>query len=105
MIDTDKYEGHSPQEKWHIDESSVGMGKGFVGSLCLCELCQDEVYLEGSNERELCDEVKANLRLMADVPLFLAEVKRLREVIKEIAQHDAKEYWSYELLQTVEMIE
>ena len=38
MIDTDKYEGHSPQEKWHIDESSVGMGKGFVGSLCLCEL-------------------------------------------------------------------
>ena len=82
MIDTDKYEGHSPQEKWHIDESSVGMGKGFVGSLCLCELCQDEVYLEGSNERELCDEVKANLRLMADVPLFLAEVKRLREGIK-----------------------
>ena len=83
MIDTDKYEGHSPQEKWHIDESSVGMGKGFVGSLCLCELCQDEVYLEGSNERELCDEVKANLRLMADVPLFLAEVKRLREGIEK----------------------
>ena len=35
----------------------------------------------------------------------LAEVKRLRELIKEIAQHDAKEYWSYELLQKVEMIE
>ncbi len=36
---------------------------------------------------------------------LLAEVKRLRELIKEIAQHDAKEYWNYELLQKVEMIE
>ena len=94
MIDTDKYEGHSPQEKWHIDESSVGMGKGFVGSLCLCELCQDEVYLEGSNERELCDEVKANLRLMADVPLLLAEIKRLRGIIGGIVT-DMDEDWRF----------
>ena len=94
MIDTDKYEGHSPQEKWHIDESSVGMGKGFVGSLCLCELCQDEVYLEGSNERELCDEVKANLRLMADAPLLLAEIKRLRGIIGGIVT-DMDEDWRF----------
>ena len=94
MIDEKKYEGHSPQEKWHIDESSVGMGKGFVGSLCLCELCQDEVYLEGSNERELCDEVKANLRLMADVPLLLAEIKRLRGIIGGIVT-DMDEDWRF----------
>ena len=43
--------------------------------------------------------------LLARMFPLIEEVKRLRELIKEIAQHDAKEYWSYELLQKVEMIE
>jgi len=44
-------------------------------------------------------------RLLEQREELLTEVKRLRELIKEIAQHDAKEYWSYELLQKVEVIE
>ena len=63
MIDTDKYEGHT-EGPWVVnnpddDESlifSVGALK-FVSS--------------------------ANTRLMADAPLLLEEVKRLREALKE----------------------
>ena len=80
MIDTDKYEGHTPADDWE---------KHLVDALF---------------ETEFPMTYQDN-QLMADAPLLLEEVKRLREVIKEIAQHDAKEYWSYELLQTVEMIE
>ena len=47
----------------------------------------------------------SGIELEIAVQDLLAEVKRLRELIKEIAQHDAKEYWNYELLQKVEMIE
>ena len=65
MIDTDKYEGHTPAP-WEVnnpddDESlifSVGALK-FVSS--------------------------ANTRLIADAPLLLAEVKRLREAIADVA--------------------
>ena len=52
------------------------------------------------------DDLLADSMVIKDgINELLAEVKRLRELIKEIAQHDAKEYWSYELLQKVEMIE
>jgi len=85
MIDTDKYEGHNAP--WKVIE------------------CIADIRVVGE-----LNEIDA--QLIADAPLILqaliderAEVKRLRELIKEIAQHDAKEYWSYELLQKVEMIE
>ena len=108
MIDTRKYEGHTPAPwrgqvdtdgKTEFDEhGSVWKGKDVIA------LVDDQA----------CDEMfpDADLNLIADAPLLLQaynekceEVKRLRELIKEIAQHDAKEYWSYELLQKVERIE
>ncbi len=108
LIDTDKYEGHTPAPwrgqvdtdgKTEFDEyGSVWKGKDVIA------LVDDQA----------CDEMfpDADLNLIADAPLLLQaynekceEVKRLRELIKEIAQHDAKEYWSYELLQKVERIE
>ena len=82
MIDTDKYEGylaHLEYELWAFT---------------------DFMNINATHEERCATDA-----LLNDAPLLLAEVKRLREVIKEIAQHDAKEYWSYELLQTVEMIE
>ena len=106
MTDSSRYKGHTPAEEWG-----------------------DIVYADGYRSIFLDDDVYAtdtDCRLMADAPLLLEdlkklqkmyahsmeerlllreEVKRLRELIKEIAQHDAKEYWSYELLQKVEMIE
>ena len=87
MIDTDKYE-------WD--------------SKCRLVVIDGELFQRGANgdyhiSQQLHD--KAVAQIVADAPLLLEEVKRLRELIEEIAQHDAKEYWSYELLQKVEMIE
>tara|TARA_A100001201_G_scaffold13925_1_gene16981 strand:- start:152 stop:388 length:237 start_codon:yes stop_codon:yes gene_type:complete len=78
MIDLNKYEGHSDSIKqWRLYSQYA-----------------IPIWVD-----------KEDKKLIADIPLLLEEIKQLRELIKEIAQHDAKEYWSYELLQKVEMIE
>ena len=51
MIDTDKYEGHTPAEHWDFSTWGITMPTGF----------------------------DADARLIADAPLLLEEVKRLRE--------------------------
>ena len=59
MIDTDKYEGHTPAEEWG-----------------------DIVYADGYRSIFLDDDVYAtdlDTQLMTDAPLLLEEVKRLRE--------------------------
>ena len=61
MIDTDKYEGHAPAP-WQVDDE-VGL-----------------VIKHGERPHDYVDmENKANAQLMADAPLLLEEVKRLRE--------------------------
>jgi len=55
MIDTDKYEGHTPAPwKWIIDDKDTYLS------------CFD-------------NDIKADENLIADAPLLLEEVKRLRE--------------------------
>ena len=69
MIDTDKYEGHTPAEEWG-----------------------DIVYADGYRSIFLDDDVYAtdlDTQLMTDAPLLLAEVIRLRSFI---AHHDGDEY-------------
>ena len=56
MIDTDKYEGHTPADAWRHADGSVN-------------------YMPPMNNT-------ADVELIADAPLLLAEVKRLRETIK-----------------------
>tara|TARA_R110000824_G_scaffold15306_2_gene64518 strand:+ start:8501 stop:8752 length:252 start_codon:yes stop_codon:yes gene_type:complete len=59
MIDTDKYEGHTPAEEWG-----------------------DIVYADGYRSIFLDDDVYAtdlDTQLMTDAPLLLAEVKRLQK--------------------------
>ena len=74
MINTDKYEGHTPAPwLWCEDE---GLDLVVAGDQC----------------RTVIEEVKAlntdaDARLMADAPLLLAEVKRLREGIEEMAEY------------------
>ena len=93
MIDTDKYEGHD---------------------LSTDEKMSDAIeYIQGSifHDEDVGRIAEANAQLIADAPLLLEEVKRLREVIKKIkdcatinAQHDdilEKQEWEYIL----EMIE
>ena len=86
MIDTDKYEGHT-KEKWCA--RNVG-----DGSLISCDEDYDHDipfmetgewsnpaigYLAAGHEAHSLEERRANIKLMADAPLLLQEVKRLRE--------------------------
>jgi len=73
MIDTDKYEGHTPANLWGREIVAEGKRKIFLNTAWLSSIGND-VY---SNE--------IDRKLMADAPLLLAEVKRLREGIIDIA--------------------
>ena len=70
MIDTDKYEGHTPAEHWSFSLWGFSMPTGF----------------------------DADAQLIADAPLLLAEVERLREENHEmgIALHDLGYRWDEE---------
>jgi hypothetical protein len=64
MIDTDKYEGHSEGE-W-----KVGARKGAM------------TVRDSNGEEIAATNSYSNARIMADSPLLLEEVKRLREETK-----------------------
>jgi len=68
MIDTDKYEGHTPApwEFKHINSNWYQCDK--IG-----EMHMEDIAIE---------EASVNAQLIADAPLLLEEVKRLRERVK-----------------------
>ena len=66
MIDTDKYEGHTPANLWGREIVAEGKRKIFLNTAWLSSIGND-VY---SNEKDRL--------LMADAPLLLEEVKRWR---------------------------
>ena len=98
MIDTRKYEGHTPAPwrgqvdtdgKTEFDEyGSVWKGKDVIA------LVDDQA----------CDEMfpDADLNLITDAPLLLAEVKRLREEVKMLWQYVDAELMYTDGLLTVE---
>lgn len=69
MIDTDKYEGHTPAP-WNITVSA------FKG----------KYILEEATNPTCANEVCANADLMQDAPLLLAEVKRYKEVVDRVLE-------------------
>ena len=77
MIDTDKYEGHTPADEWRLVFNEVNdcYNKEMLGltvrayHLGQMQACDYEDYLVA----------QANQDLARDAPLLLAEVKRLRE--------------------------
>jgi hypothetical protein len=74
MIDTDKYEGHT-RGPWTIDIHKVGEDTSAIvieSSNCVVA----EVEVENKY-------AEADAQLIADAPLLLAEVERLREQLKE----------------------
>ena len=86
MIDTDKYEGHTEGE-WEYDSATIhATAKG--GN----EIIAEYPCWNYNKDQLITKEEEANLRLMTDAPLLLAEVKRLREIInKAMQQHTVLE--------------
>ena len=72
MIDTDKYEGHTPGPwMWYKDDGDVDL-----------VVANDQCYTVLEEVKALYSE--ANENLIADAPLLLEEVKRLREELFNI---------------------
>ena len=86
MIDTDKYEGHTPAP-WTLSEEYAYELFIYAGDVRLAKMDGNApLYLdEHGNPEDL------NAQLIADAPLLLAEVKRLREendVLAEAVKED-----------------
>ena len=88
MIDTDKYEGHTPGP-WWIEEVSDNGNKDtwLMGNFPHNYMLFCMEWTEGND---------IDLRLIADAPLLLEEVKRLREENEMLRMAD----WEYECLWT-----
>ena len=79
MIDTDKYEGHTPTP-WTIDVHKVGKDISAIVIESNMTTHSNCVLAEVEVENKYAE---ADAQLIADAPLLLAEVKRLREDIKK----------------------
>ena len=89
MIDTDKYEGHTP-EAWSVDEDDPYR----VIDVQECTIARtDFIDIEEERSWQL-----VNARLIADAPLLLAEVKRLRHELEIKKEALAKSQSSYKEL-------
>ena len=77
MIDTDKYEGHTLNHPIHMDEPNPHDG-GHREMLC-------DGGIIGWLQMDDYPSADANAMLLADAPLLLTEVKRLREALLRIA--------------------
>ena len=77
MIDTDKYEGHTPAP-WNAEEEEVEEGKAWTvrGG--------DHWVVMESDGCLRIDWKKEDALLAADAPLLLAEVKRLRMIVARL---------------------
>ena len=83
MIDTSKYEGHTPAP-WEV--------RTYYDTTCVCYSKDDnsecsfvKIHEEHENEQDV--------QLMADAPLLLAEVKRLRRLNNYLWEHRSS-HWS-----------
>ena len=90
MIDTDKYEGHTPAPWVCGSEEGLGIWKGLFNGVCATP---DNYGKKGYEERPIArmhitegtaesdfNRMMGDKQLIADAPLLLAEVLRLQEV-------------------------
>ena len=75
MIDTDKYEGHTPGPWIALNDNAVRTPK-HDDPMAFIERRNDDGYV--------VELSKADAQLIADAPLLLAEVKRLRDFIQSV---------------------
>ena len=91
MINTDNYEGHTPapwyeRKHYNTEAPSVAAGEHDI----LLAICGKGLKDHSSPQYAITrpvEEQEANAKLIADAPLLLAEVKRLREAIADIAKN------------------
>ena len=79
MIDTDKYEGHTPHG-WYVDDAPDVIHPTVIHSNEYNSIVAELVMADG---KEWTEEDYANARLIADAPLLLEEVKRLRKMVED----------------------
>ena len=77
MIDTDKYEGHA-EEEWCRESNDLYFHRDGK------DIQIADILIRGDGDERYHEDV-ANAKLIADAPLLLAEVKRLRNVIRNVA--------------------
>ena len=92
MIDESKYEGHTPAP-WRVENGSIHAKADWWSG------AGDMIFFSKRHGQD------ANSQLMADAPLLLAEVKRLREGIEHALhirlRHGQEEGWK-ELKELIE---
>jgi hypothetical protein len=90
MIDTDKYEGHTPApwKHTHIKPNAVvyeNFEISFIHTIRGEEIKIADVHLTPDQADGWgFENWKANAQLIADAPLLLAEVKRLRMIVARL---------------------
>ena len=84
MINIDEYNGHTPAP-WRVEgeltEGKEGWGQSGDSTL---SIHGDGLYIGEIGADYGVHETQANARLIADAPLLLTEVKRLREETKRL---------------------
>ncbi len=81
MIDTDKYEGHTPAP-WKASHDVLEYGHIVNNTGWRVYVGEHEKRAEIQNYHFDHDELsEANAQLIADAPLLLAEVRRLRDMV------------------------
>ena len=89
MIDTDKYEGHT-EGPWKIYYDKWNKTGWWIDSIARYNVGEGDTVcqLQGTAQNK-----DPTAKLIADAPLLLEEVKRLREVLKLFEQGFRLEDW------------
>ena len=96
MIDTSKYEGHTPAP-WTLSEEYAYELFIYAGDVRLAKM--DGNAPLHTNEHGNPEDV--NAQLIADAPKLLAEVKRLTKTLELIAKEMPFDYWLHTLINDV----
>ena len=88
MIDTDKYEGHTPAP-WGIKNAPHKITYLYGGNdTKICSIITpNAMFAKTKGELKLSRECNTNARLIQDAPLLLEAYKRLREAIADVANN------------------
>ena len=86
MIDTDKYEGHTPAP-WRVEgeltEGDDNMGQSGDSTL---SIHGDGLYIGEVGADYGIHETVANAQLIADAPLFLKEMRNINERMRKLRE-------------------